>query len=124
MTVGNQTGGQVDQEVREAAMAGMFDLRDVLELVIDGLNDAAFTQQEFVGQNHEVILHVGFDTGDKLNTGSVEEFFEQRLGDVALVAKKFAKHRFDQIGNWDTVVHIARSKRTRQQFAQIATNHM
>ena len=38
--VGDQTSEQIDDEVDRAAMAGVLDLGDVLELVIDGLEMA------------------------------------------------------------------------------------
>ena len=41
MTIGNQACDQVDQEVDGAAMAGMLDLTDVFELIIDGLDDGS-----------------------------------------------------------------------------------
>ena len=42
MTIGNQACDQVDQEVDGAAMARMLDLRDVFELISDGLDDGSF----------------------------------------------------------------------------------
>jgi hypothetical protein len=40
--ISHQPGNQIDKEVERAAMAGMLDLGDVFELVIDGLDDRAF----------------------------------------------------------------------------------
>ncbi len=48
MAVGNEPGNQVDQEVDRAAVAGMLNLTDVFKLIIDGLNDGSFAQEEFV----------------------------------------------------------------------------
>ena len=39
MAVGNQARDQIDKGVDRATMAGMLDLTDVFELIIDGLND-------------------------------------------------------------------------------------
>ncbi len=39
--VSDQTRDQVDEEVRHMAMPSVFDVRDVLELVIDRLDDGA-----------------------------------------------------------------------------------
>ena len=41
MTVGDEASDQVDQEIDRAAMAGVLDLTDVFELIIDGLDDGA-----------------------------------------------------------------------------------
>ena len=45
MTVRDQATQQVDQEIRQAAVARLFDLRDVLELIDDRLGHGAFAQQ-------------------------------------------------------------------------------
>ena len=42
MAVGDQPCDQVDQEVDGAAMAGVLNLTDVFELIIDGLDDGSF----------------------------------------------------------------------------------
>jgi len=45
VAIGDQPGGQVDDEIGGAAVVGMFDLRDVFELIKDGLDQGAFAQQ-------------------------------------------------------------------------------
>ncbi|SDW41727.1 hypothetical protein SAMN05421882_101078 [Nitrosomonas communis] len=42
-SVSHQPGYQINKEVKWTAMTGMLDLRDILQLVIDALNDRAFT---------------------------------------------------------------------------------
>lgn len=42
MTVGNQATDDVDHEVDRAAMPGMLNLRDILELVNDGFDNGTF----------------------------------------------------------------------------------
>lgn len=37
-SVGNQTGDEIDEKVGDAAVAGVFNLGDILELVNDGLD--------------------------------------------------------------------------------------
>ncbi len=48
MAIGDQACNQVDQKVDGAAMAGMLDLRNVFELIRDGLDDHSFAQEELV----------------------------------------------------------------------------
>jgi hypothetical protein len=48
IAIGNQSGDQVDQGVDQATVAGMLDLADVFELIIDGLGDGPLTQEKFV----------------------------------------------------------------------------
>ncbi len=41
VTVSDQSANDIDQAVDRAAMAGMLNLRDILELVNDGFDDRA-----------------------------------------------------------------------------------
>ena len=41
MEVGNKARDQVDQKVDWATMAGMLNLADVFELIVDGLDDGS-----------------------------------------------------------------------------------
>ena len=48
MTIGDQPGEQINQEIDGTAMTRMFNLRNVFQLVIDRFDEGAFAQQEFV----------------------------------------------------------------------------
>jgi hypothetical protein len=50
VAVGRQRRHQVHEEIDGAAMAGVLDLADVLELIVDGLDNRAFAQQERIGE--------------------------------------------------------------------------
>jgi hypothetical protein len=56
--IGNQAANQIDEEIGGAAMTGMFNLRDILELVNDSLDDRALAQQNLVKNRHELVFHV------------------------------------------------------------------
>ena len=58
VSVGNQAGQQIDHEIGRTAMASMLDLRDILELVNDGLDDRPFTQQHLVLHLDQPVLHI------------------------------------------------------------------
>ena len=88
-SVGNQTGDEIDAKVDCAPMTGVFNLRDIFELVNDGLNDEAFTREELVFENDELILHVFAKGRDKLQT-PCEELFKERLGEIAAVADQLS----------------------------------
>ena len=45
MTVGDQASNDVDETVDRAAMAGVLNLRDVLELINHALDDSSFAQE-------------------------------------------------------------------------------
>ena len=44
MGVSDEPGQEIDGEVNRAAMPGVLDLRNVLELINDGFDDKALTQ--------------------------------------------------------------------------------
>src|SRR5712691_11820219 len=89
MTVSKKPCNQMDDKIRRTAMARMLDLRDVFELVNNGLNNRAFAQQQFVRKVHQVILHVFTQPGDEL-----EPLFKEQLRegsrDVAAIPEQLA----------------------------------
>ena len=58
MAVGNEPGNQMNHKIGGTAMTGMLNLRNVLELVNDGLNNRAFAQEKLVGEMHKPVFHV------------------------------------------------------------------
>ena len=48
MAVSNESGDQVHHEIHRTAMTRVLDLRNILELVENGLNNRALAQQQFV----------------------------------------------------------------------------
>ncbi len=46
--VGDKTGDQVDHEIENTSMAGMLDLRDILKLIVDRLDERAFACEQLV----------------------------------------------------------------------------
>ncbi|MDE0142018.1 MAG: hypothetical protein OXI80_22010 [Caldilineaceae bacterium] len=54
--VGNQTGKEIDKKVRAAAVAGLFNLGDILELINDGPDNEMFAWQQLVLEMDESIL--------------------------------------------------------------------
>ena len=45
----------------------MLNLRNIFERVINGFNDAAFSQQNFIKQRNDLGFHVLFELGGPLN---------------------------------------------------------
>lgn len=72
--IGDQPGDEIDHEVGHTAMAGRFDLADVLELVVDRLDERTFAEQKLVRQGQETIGHVLAQFGDELQTLGQQRF--------------------------------------------------
>ena len=70
-------------------MARMLNLRNVFELIINGFNDAAFSQQNLIEQGDDFGFHVFLELGDQFNVVHGQKFSEL-LGDVNFVAEQFA----------------------------------
>ncbi len=57
----------------------MLNLRNVFQLVDDGLNDGSSTQQQCVGCGHQTMLHVASELGDQVNAESLPDVQHQFL---------------------------------------------
>ena len=64
----------------------MLDLRNVLELVVDTLNEGTFAQQEPIHDRHDLRFHISFQGGDELKS-ALKELFKQSVRDVAFITK-------------------------------------
>ena len=66
--ISNQCTDDIDQKVDATAMSSMFDLRDVLQLVVNGFNDCSLTQHQLVEGIHQLVVDVFSDLGYQLDT--------------------------------------------------------
>ena len=105
-SIGNQTRQEIDEEILEAAMAGVFDLRDILELINDALDQGAFAQEKPIYQRQQARLHIALECRDQLDT-ALQELLEQSLGDVAFITKELAKQPLGEFGNRLAIITIA-----------------
>ena len=66
----------------------MFNLADILELIVDSLDDGSLSEQYFVVEVHERVLHVPPDFGHQMYVIH-EEHLKKVLADVPPVSKEF-----------------------------------
>ena len=104
-------------------MASMLNLGDIFELVIDGLDNEALAQQEFVLKNNQLVFHIGPQVGNQLDT-LLEQGLEQGQRHIALVAKQFAKYGFSQTRDRFTVIDIARGQCEGQDVASVINDEV
>ena len=69
-------------------------LRDVCELIGDGLDDGAFAQKERVGPVEQTVVHLFTQLGDQLKPLSEQQLLGQGLREVALRPKELAHQTF------------------------------
>ena len=69
-------------------MSGVFNLCDILQLIIDRLYQGSFSEQDFVHYAHQRVLYVIFHFGYQLYAIK-KEILEQGLPDIPLVRAEF-----------------------------------
>ena len=101
----------------------MLNLRYILQLVMNGLNDGSFANHYLVKQRHELVFHVALDSGDQMDP-LIKQKLKQFLGYVALVAIEFAKQAFDHIRQWIPVINVACCEAKGKEFSTVIDNEM
>ena len=97
-------------------MPGMFNLRNVLELIDDRFDDGAFAQQHHVQPRDKAVLHIILDSRDQ-QQATLKQLREQFLGNVSAIPEQFAKELVGQTFHWDAVIDVARGEVETQQLA-------
>ena len=91
MAIGNQASDNIDKSINRTAVPGMLNLRNILELVDDTLNDGAFPQKQLVLLRHQSIFHVLLQSRNELNMEGFQQLLEQRLRDISPIGNELAK---------------------------------
>ncbi len=78
-SVGYQTGDEIEEKVCRAAVAGVLNPGDILELVNDDFDDETFTSQQLVFENDQSVFHVFANRRDQLQS-PCKELFKERFG--------------------------------------------
>jgi hypothetical protein len=56
--VRNQSSNEIHEKIGGAAMTGMLDLADILELIMNGLNHGPLANQGFVQERYQDVGHI------------------------------------------------------------------
>ena len=107
MAVGDQPCDQIHEEVDRTAMAGMFDLTDVFELIVDGLDDGAFAEKELVRPLEQTVLHLFAQFGDELKPVGHQELLSEWLRERACITKEFANQACGELRNRMSIIDVA-----------------
>ncbi len=127
MAVGDEACHQIDNEVDGAAVAGLFDLGDVLEVVEDRLDDRPFAQEQPVDRINRYGPHGARAPGVQSHALLLYELASQGPRHVALLPNEEAKQAgrlAQQMGNGPRIVDIARSERIGEQVALVVDDRM
>ena len=97
----------------------MLDLRNVLELVNNRLDDGPLASEKLVRQTHQVVFHVPPGLGVELNATGLEQLQRQLLRDISSVSEYLAKQPLEQVHHWLSVIGISRSEGDVEQFTML-----
>lgn len=99
----------------------MLQLRNILQLVIDGLNYGLLAEKHLVRHAHQAVPHLGYHLYP-IN----EQFMEQLLGYVTLVAYKFALNFPHEVFDLKrlSVVNISRCNHETEHFALLVDDEI
>ena len=89
-------------------MPGMFDLCNILQLVIDRFNQGPFSEQNLVSNTHQGVLHIVFNFSDKLYTIK-EKVLKQSLADISLVCTQFSSDILQKLALFQRlpIIHVS-----------------
>ena len=123
--VGRQPHHQVDREADDRPVPGVLDLRHVLQLVVDGLDQRPLAQEDLVRDAHYLPPHVAPQLCDQLDSVD-EKPGEKVLADVALVSEEPAEDPLYEgpVPERLAVVHIARGEHEAQEVAFLVADQM
>ena len=99
-------------------MARVLNLRNIFELVDNGLDNGSFAQQQFIRKVHEMVFHVFTQSGDELKP-LFKEQVRQGSGNIAAIPEQLATQMFDHASNGSAIIDVARSETKGQEFALI-----
>ena len=106
-------------------MSGVFNLCDILQLIIERLYQGAFSEQDFVRYAHQRVLHVILHFGYQLYAIK-KEILEQGLPDILLVCVEFTLYILQEPFLFQrlTVVHVSRSEHEIENLALVIDNQV
>ena len=104
-------------------MSCLLDLQDIFHLSKDGFNEASFSQQDFILEEDEAVLHVGAQVRDQVQP-FLEKSFDEFLRNVPLVSNHFSTNILADFFYRLPVINVARRDATLTQVSLEITNQV
>ena len=123
--VGRQSRHQIDREASDGPVPGVLDLRDVLQLVVYGLDQCPLAQEDFVRDCHKLAFHIALQLCYQLDAVH-EKSGEEVLADVPLVPDQFSEDSLDEgfVPERIPIVNIAWCEHEVQELSLFAADQM
>jgi hypothetical protein len=93
VAISNQARKYINKKVDRTAMPGVFDLRDIFEVVDNALNDGALAEQQLVQEGHQLVFHVLTEFGHQLHIPGFEQVFQERLRQVGMTHRSLKEEQ-------------------------------
>jgi hypothetical protein len=84
VAVGDEASQHIDQEIRWTPLATMFNLGDILQLVMDGFDQHSLAQEQLIVESDQAWLHVLADGGEQIQP-LLQEARHQGWGEIAFI---------------------------------------
>ena len=86
-------------------MTTMFNLRNIFQLVVDGLDQHPLAQEQLIVELDQARLHGALDRGQQLYS-LLQQPRHQLFGEVPLLSHEFPKEARSPLGNRAAIIHI------------------
>lgn len=123
ITIGDEPRNEIDHKSCHTAMPRVLDLADVLQWVVDGLNEDSLTEEQFVPEAHETVVHVLTPFGQQFESLPPEDIV-QRLGDLPPIPQELANKPLGETGDGAAGIDMAWSQLQGQAFPLIIDDEM
>lgn len=124
MAVGDEPRHQIDRKVGRTAVARVFNLHEMLELIEHGFEQGTASQDNLLMQQQQAIGHVPFEVRHQAELARAEQFTREWLREVALVAKQAPPETLSEFGDWPPVIDVARRELAGEQLAMMVDHDM
>ena len=76
----------------------MFDLTDIFQFIIYGLNQGSFPEKDFIGHIHRGIFHILSNFSNQMNSTD-KQCINEGLRNIAFIAKEFTTELFQHLSS-------------------------
>lgn len=108
----------IDQKIRHTAMAAVLNLRDILQVVVDGFDPGAFPDHELVKARHQLLRHLRVELRPEVEGLGLQQVAEF-LGKGASVSTAFSNQAVAPLGAGLRASHLSWRQPTSQPFSLV-----
>jgi hypothetical protein len=113
--VSHHGSDDMSHSIDGATMAGVVNIENSHQNIVDGFDDSSFLEHDFVVVVHEFIFHVFADSGNELEAFLIEVF--EVFADISLITKALSLNEFKEfIQHFFGIVHDIGSRNRKARY--------